>query len=458
MDRLEQLDPTLESRIDARTTALRESNEALKREIRQRKDVETTLRQREQRIEAMIESSFDAFISFDEDGVLLDWNRSAELTFGWRADEVIGLAKVDLVLPGYLHHATHSRLDLHAVTKAGKRIAVEMTISAYEAEDGRHFGAFLHDISERQQVHQVLEQKQDLLNAVTDNLPVLISCLDSEARFIYANSRFREWYGTEPAAMLGKSVEQCMGEVFATARKPYFDLCLRGDTVKYEMDYQRGAEERVLQTVLVPQMFEGRVQRVYALTTDVTTMRRHEASLRVLADTDVLTGLPNRRSYDRALFQAIARADRLGSTVALMVLDIDRFKHINDTYGHLTGDEVLKQFARRLENVVRKTDTVARLAGDEFTIVLEGQHQPEDCKRVGQKIIDAMRQPFMVSGLKLEVTTSIGLAWSNQRGTDPVRLSHQADEAMYQAKIAGRNQVCVSERELLVGAPITATN
>jgi diguanylate cyclase (GGDEF)-like protein/PAS domain S-box-containing protein len=453
MNRLDPLDPNLELRIDARTTALRESNEALKREIRQRKDVETTLRQREQRIEAMIESSFDAFISFDERGMLLDWNRSAELTFGWRADEVVGLARVDLILPGYTPQDTDTRLDVQAITKAGCCITVEMTISAYESEEGRHFGAFLHDISGRLHAGKALEQKQELLNAVTDNLPVLISCLDADARFIYANSRFQEWYGTEPSTMLGNTVMECFGDEFAMARKPYFDLCLRGDTVKYEMEYRRGLEVRILQTVLVPQLCEGKVQRVYALTTDVTAMRRNEESLRILADTDMLTGLPNRRSYDRALFKAIARADRAGTSVALMVLDIDRFKFINDTYGHLTGDEVLKQFAKRLEQVVRKTDTVARLAGDEFTIILEGQLQPDDCKLVGEKIINAMRIPFIVSGLKLEVTTSIGLAWSKQRGTDPVRLSHQADEAMYQAKIAGRNQVCVSTRELPIGTP-----
>jgi diguanylate cyclase (GGDEF)-like protein len=130
--------------------------------------------------------------------------------------------------------------------------------------------------------------------------------------------------------------------------------------------------------------------------------------------------------------------------MAVIFLDIDHFKMINDQLGHRGGDDVLAEFAKRLKHCVRETDTVARLAGDEFVIVLEGLHAADEPKLVAEKIIDAMEREFVTSGTSRKVTTSIGIALRRGTETDPAALLHRADEALYRAKAAGRNTFRVS--------------
>ncbi len=174
-----------------------------------------------------------------------------------------------------------------------------------------------------------------------------------------------------------------------------------------------------------------------------------ESQLKALADTDTLTGLPNRRAYNTSLAAAINRARRNDCPMALMYLDLDRFKLINDTLGHGAGDAVLQQLGQRLTNAVRKTDMVCRLAGDEFTIILEGVHSSGVCELVANKIIRAMRTPFDIGGNHMTVSASIGVAWASGAEADASQLAGFADAALYQAKMAGRNRVCMADtREL----------
>jgi diguanylate cyclase (GGDEF)-like protein len=177
------------------------------------------------------------------------------------------------------------------------------------------------------------------------------------------------------------------------------------------------------------------------------SQRREQAELELhrLATTDVLTGLHNRRMFDAFLPQALARAARSGQPVGLAILDVDHFKNINDTLGHAAGDQVLIEFARRLTGAVRTTDTVARLAGDEFVIVFEQLSPPTEMDMLGEKILDAMRPPFMLSGQPREVRTSIGIAFTaaNVPATAE-ELMRAADQALYGVKAAGRNGYAVN--------------
>lgn len=168
-----------------------------------------------------------------------------------------------------------------------------------------------------------------------------------------------------------------------------------------------------------------------------------EANLESLAKTDMLTGLNNRRMFDEALEAAINRAGRTNKPLALAYLDIDKFKTINDTYGHGVGDEVLVEFARRLLQAVRCTDIVARLAGDEFVIIFEHAGGHAELSKMGQKILDKVRVPFIFSEAILQVTTSVGVVLSTEKGTSAVDILRAADEALYSAKKSGRNSVVV---------------
>jgi diguanylate cyclase (GGDEF)-like protein len=152
---------------------------------------------------------------------------------------------------------------------------------------------------------------------------------------------------------------------------------------------------------------------------------------------DVLTDLPNRIMFEDRLQQALAQARRDGTLLALMFLDLDNFKCINDQYGHQMGDRLLRVVAKRLVTCVRTTDTVSRLSGDEFTIILQGLDRIQDIRQVAQKIVDCLTPPISLGEQDIPVQTSIGIAVSPKDSTDPQRLLAIADRAMYQAKDFG---------------------
>jgi len=174
---------------------------------------------------------------------------------------------------------------------------------------------------------------------------------------------------------------------------------------------------------------------------DITERKQSEERLLFLAQYDILTGLPNRALFMDRLSGAVLRATRSRTAMAVMFLDLDSFKQINDTLGHHGGDLLLKQFGERLTQSVRKSDTVARLAGDEFTVILEGLSYPIiDTRDVADKIIAAMQRPFDLGGHQVSVTTSIGLAIHASNDTDIDALLRRADDAMYRAKHGGKNR------------------
>jgi diguanylate cyclase (GGDEF)-like protein len=184
---------------------------------------------------------------------------------------------------------------------------------------------------------------------------------------------------------------------------------------------------------------QGTVAGFFSLVEDITALKQVENQLRIMVRFDSLTGLSNRLQFDEKLVEAIARSRRSERQMAVMFLDIDRFKSINDTLGHHGGDEVLREFAQRLLACVRHTDVVARLAGDEFVIILEGLHAPQEAAVVASKIIQAMAHDFQILGMMRNVTTSIGIAIRDDDEIDPEALLRRADEALYRAKAAGRN-------------------
>ena len=187
--------------------------------------------------------------------------------------------------------------------------------------------------------------------------------------------------------------------------------------------------------------FSGRRSFV-GVVRDITDRTEAERKLTALGQYDSLTALPNRSLFLDRLKSAAARMDRSGAAIALMFIDVDGFKEINDTFGHRGGDDLLIQFAQRLSGAIRDSDTVARLGGDEFTIILEGLSEPRgESHRVADKILASLRRPFSLSGNEVPVTASLGLVIQEKGGFDTADLLARADAAMYAAKHAGKNRV-----------------
>lgn len=182
----------------------------------------------------------------------------------------------------------------------------------------------------------------------------------------------------------------------------------------------------------------GRALRVAGTYADITERKLAAQRLQRLAEFDALTNLPNRALFNDRLQEAMKRAAR-GKPMALLFLDIDRFKTINDTLGHEAGDDLLKIFASRMSATVRQSDTVARLAGDEFTIILEGLMGLHDAQMLAGKLIESLRAPLTLAGATLTVTASIGVAWCSPGEHDHAALLRRADVALYEAKRRGRD-------------------
>lgn len=312
-----------------------------------------------------------------------------------------------------------------------------------EVDDrGKVTGLFslVEDVTALVQAQRTLTAGELRLRLLTDNIPALVAYIDSEQRYRFCNEQYRTMLGIDPASMLGRTIAETFGRRWQRGLQEEIRQALGGRPVSFERRVPHAEGERHLQYQYIPDVdADGRVAGFYSMINDITAIKQVEQKLNLLARFDSLTGLPNRNQLEESLAAAIARADRGGQAMAAMFIDIDHFKSINDNHGHHAGDMVLHQFAQRLLSCIRQTDTAARLAGDEFVILLEGLHRPDEAAIVAEKIIDAMRAPFRIHDTVCNVTASVGIAVRRADEQDPPALLKRADEALYAAKAAGRN-------------------
>jgi diguanylate cyclase (GGDEF)-like protein/PAS domain S-box-containing protein len=206
--------------------------------------------------------------------------------------------------------------------------------------------------------------------------------------------------------------------------------------------YDRTRDGRIvplLQTISEVRDARGELTHYIAVMTDISSIKETQTRLDFLAHHDALTELPNRLLLSDRLSHAIERAKRSGHTLALLFIDLDRFKNINDSLGHQVGDQLLIEVSRRLKAQVRRADTVARLGGDEFVVLMEGKASQADATRLADNVVAAFKQPFSVNGINLHISCSIGITVYPEDGSDTVALLKNADAAMYRAKDVGRD-------------------
>ncbi|MEZ2293383.1 diguanylate cyclase domain-containing protein [Variovorax sp. RCC_210] len=282
------------------------------------------------------------------------------------------------------------------------------------------------------------------LRTITDNLPALITYIDREEKITFANATSRDWLGLDPMQVLGRHLQDVAGRDVYLSRRPMLARALGGEKVEFEARTQRKGFERITQVIYVPDVrADGLTHGIFSLALDITALKLVEHQLIELARLDTLTGLPNRLAFNEHLPDAVLRVRLTGNAMALMFLDVDHFKTINDTFGHAVGDAVLVEYARRLLASVRGTDKVARLAGDEFVLVLENLAGPQAAATVAEKVVERINgTPFVVEGQTISVTTSVGIAfhWAADSAATAEELLARADAALYNAKAAGRNR------------------
>jgi len=328
-----------------------------------------------------------------------------------------------------------NNLELRWKRKDGTPIWVQLNAHAIHSPDGQvYFEGFVYDVTERKLVEETLRKQSAAMTASMDGIGIL----DQRLEFTYVNDSLAKLFGyARPNDLMGRSLcdlyEPHEQVRFITSIVPMVQQRgrWRGEAAGLRREGSVFPQEISLTALGGDSMV--------CVVRDITERTYAEEQIKHLAYHDALTNLPNRLLFKDRLTVALSHANREGSSLAVLFLDLDRFKVINDSLGHNIGDQLLQAVAARLQTCVRESDTVARLGGDEFTVLLPHLHRSDDAVPVAQKIIEAIRHPFHIEGREFFSTTSIGISLFPEDGTDAETLIKNADTAMYQAKEVGRD-------------------
>jgi diguanylate cyclase (GGDEF)-like protein/PAS domain S-box-containing protein len=317
------------------------------------------------------------------------------------------------------------------------------------------------DITPEQEYAARLRSSEEHFRVAFDLAPIGMSMIglvdENEGQYLRTNAAFQQ--------MLGRSQEQLrsarMGEITHPDDRErdtaQFAKLVAGEvtSLAFEKRYLRGDGQTVHAWITSSVVHDDHGEPLYLIThaVDISDRLREQAELKRLALTDTLTGLANRTLLNDRLGHALARLERQPSPVAMLLLDIDRFKTVNDSLGHQVGDALLVEVGRRLESVTRGDCTVARLGGDEFVVLVEGLDQADAIHQVAARLLEAMRQPFDLGlAQPITATASIGVSIATDPDRDPSDLYREADLALYRAKDAGRDQYALFDAQLRASA------
>lgn len=307
------------------------------------------------------------------------------------------------------------------------------------------------DITERQETEFALKESEQLNRSIVEATTDCVCLLELGGTTAFVNAAGvaameyddasqllgKSWLDLWPVE-LQRTVKQALGRARAGGIARFSEVCRTGK-----------GRYKWWDVVVSPVRGEdGRAMRLVTIARDVTQQKSIEEEVRWAATHDALTSLPNRILFQERLGAALTSAERAGTSVGLLHLDVDHFKDVNDTLGHDAGDELLKAFAQRLKSAVRSGDTVARLGGDEFAVVVPGLRNARDIENVVQSILTRMKEPFVYSDRILDCRASIGASIYPKDGSSPEDLLKSADIALYMAKAAGRGGLMIFRGEM----------
>lgn len=308
----------------------------------------------------------------------------------------------------------------------------------------------LRDVTKQRTLDRELREHRERLRQIVDLIPYPIYARDAQGCFLLANDSCAQYYGLSGEEVVGKTIADLHKDPqqVSIIKEKDLQVMNSGKAVTEETPFTlEGKGEHVFRTTKVPFYYDDTVSLgVVAVSIDVTQERERESLLKVLASTDPLTNLPNRRDFYRILEGALARALRSGQKMALLSLDLDHFKAVNDNYGHPVGDEVLRQVADRLRDNLRFGDRIgtrepesdqaiiSRLGGDEFTVLLPSIATPTSAALVATRLISALSKPFEVGEHSLPLSASIGIAIGPDDGDTPEALVRLSDQALNNVK------------------------
>jgi diguanylate cyclase (GGDEF)-like protein/PAS domain S-box-containing protein len=306
------------------------------------------------------------------------------------------------------------------------------------------------DITERKDIERELRASYKRFQALVEHSADNISLLDAAGKYVDLATDTHRVLGYSKDEIVGKEAYTLVHDDDKELFRSFFDDLVRTPrkTVRIQLRAKHKLGEwRWIEAVGTNLILDPSVRALVFNSRDITERKLAEESIEFKATHDTLTGLPNRALFKDRLSMALSHAERYGNGLSLMFIDLDNFKKINDSLGHLVGDKLLKAVAARLSAVLRHGDTIARIGGDEFIVLLSKINESSDAEEVARKLLDISNQPFKIDGYDIRSALSIGIACYPEDGNDADTLMNRADNALYKAKHKGRNryQLCSPE-------------
>lgn len=399
---------------------------------------------------------FLAVQGYRKNGITFYWNKASEKLYGYSAQEAIGKKLTDLIIPEAMKEDVGkltSQLasgqyipadELQLLHKNGSTVDVfsSHAIISFEGEAAELYCIDI-DISERKIAERLRLAANVFSNA---NEPILIT--DANAKILDINYAFSEYFGYTKEELIEKTPNIIKSDYHDRLHyQEMWKLLLEKGMWKGEVWNKRknGDIFPALVNINAVKDKEGNVQNYVGFFTDLTYMKQYEEELKKAALFDKLTGLPNRTLFYNRLEHAIIQSKRSNEAIALYYIDLDGFKKINDTYGHLVGDQFLIEISKKIHMQLRETDTLARIGGDEFICIAE-VNSLEHSYAIAKRILEGAKQTIIIDEKELSVSASVGIAlcYPEDNIDNIDLLIRKADEAMYIAKNSGKNQFYIS--------------
>ncbi len=415
-------------------------------------------------ISAVLDTVGALVVVLDGQGRIVRFNRECERVSGYRSDEMLGRRVWDELIPeperqgvaevfanlqaGHFPH----HYENHWLTRHGEQRLIAWTNTVLLDAAGQVefvIGTGL-DITDRRRMEVTLRESEARLREITSELGDGIYVLDHAGHLTFMNRAAQEMLGWSESELLGLSAHESFhyqkpdGTQVPVCDCPVYKSIHSGETYRVHEDYftRRDGTLFPVSFVSTPLHRGGEIIGSVAAFQDISERKAAQERIHHMAHHDMLTGLPNRALLGERLTWMLAQARRRSQGLAVVFMDLDGFKQVNDSLGHDVGDALLKVVAGRLKSCLRESDTVARLGGDEFVMLLADVVQPEVAAGVAEKVIEAVNRSILLNEHALHVGVSVGIALYPAHGDDSQTLMKHADWAMYQAKEAGRNDYC----------------
>ncbi len=414
---------------------------------------ESLLRESQQSQQAIIDTALDAAIQMDMQGRVTGWSKQASNIFGWSRDEALGRLLHETIIPEHYRaahwnglqrllaggepHVLNSRFEVEALHHDGHTLSIELSITRIKIHDQFEFSAFIRDVTQRKREEEQLRLAAKVFESTNES--ILIT--DVNNNIVAANDAFVHMTGYSFAELKGRNPRIfSSGEHDETFYRDMWKSINEAGSWQGEIVDKNKAGQRFYKhmAINVVRNEQGIITHYVSISSDISERKEYDKNVHFLAYYDVLTGLPNRTLLRDRLGQLIASSHRDKEQFALLFLDLDRFKYINDSMGHSVGDKLLQSVAQRLQTCVREGDTVSRIGGDEFIVLLREIEEP-GVVQVAEKLLKTLATPFNLSGQEISTYASIGIALYPAHASDIDVLMKNADAAMYNAKENGRN-------------------